>query len=83
MKVHGITDEDVADKPSFRQYAKNLIAFLEGADLGGFGAIRFDLPMLAAEFRRVGLEFDLNGRTSWTPSLFIINLSRETSDLRI
>ena len=46
MKVHGITDDDVADKPSFNQYAKGLLAFLEGADLGGFGAIRFDLPML-------------------------------------
>jgi len=67
MKVHGITDDDVADKPSFKQYASSLMTFIDGADLGGFGAIRFDLPMLIAEFRRVGLELDLNGRSVVDP----------------
>lgn len=77
MKVHGITDDDVADEPLFRQYAKGLIAFLDGADLGGFGAIRFDLPMLVAEFRRAGLEFDLNGRKVVDPLVIYHTFDQE------
>ena len=53
-KVHGITDDDVADKPSFNQYAKGLLAFLEGADLGGFGAIRFDIPIANSRIQEGG-----------------------------
>jgi DNA polymerase-3 subunit epsilon len=60
--IHGITDEDVADKPRFRQYAVSLREFLEGCDIGGFGVKRFDLRVLEAEFRRVGIEFSLQGR---------------------
>ena len=45
-RVHGITDEDVADQLAFHGYAKNLIVFLDGCDLAGFNAIRFDLPVL-------------------------------------
>lgn len=39
-----------------------MLAFLEGCDIGGFGVIRFDLPILQAEFRRAGLELDLEDR---------------------
>ena len=61
-RVHGISDEDVADKPTFSRYANGLMSFLEGCDLGGFGIIRFDVPILQAEFRRAGLEFETEGR---------------------
>jgi DNA polymerase-3 subunit epsilon len=61
-RVHGIKDSDVAREPTFRQYAKNLMAFLDGCDLSGFNAIRFDLPMLRAEFARVGMQFDVENR---------------------
>jgi DNA polymerase-3 subunit epsilon len=61
-KVHGIKDADVAGEPTFRQYAKNLMAFLDGCDLSGFNAIRFDLPMLRAEFARVGMKLNLENR---------------------
>ena len=61
-KVHGIKDADVAVEPTFRQYAKNLMAFLDGCDLSGFNAIRFDLPMLRAEFARVGMKLNLENR---------------------
>ena len=61
-RVHGIKDADVAGEPTFRQYAKNLLAFLDGCDLSGFNAIRFDLPMLRAEFARVGMQFDVENR---------------------
>ena len=60
--VHGITDDDVADAPFFRAYAKSLAAYLEGCDIAGYGVERFDLPLLEAEFRRAGVEFSTQGR---------------------
>jgi DNA polymerase-3 subunit epsilon len=55
--VHGITDEDVRDEPSFGQLARSLFALLEGCDLSGFNIEGFDLPMLTSEFERVGIRF--------------------------
>ena len=60
--VHGIYDADVAGKPTFRQYAKSMAAFLEGCDLGGFNSNKFDVPFLAEEFLRAGIEFAIEGR---------------------
>ena len=61
-EVHGITDDDVSDVPNFRAYAKGLAEHLEGCDLAGFGVERFDAPLLVEEFRRSGVEFNLQGR---------------------
>ncbi|MGI6073046.1 MAG: exonuclease domain-containing protein [Fermentimonas sp.] len=58
--VHGITDEDVKDCPTFRQIAKSLADFIEGCDMAGFNSSRFDVPMLAEEFLRAGVELDLS-----------------------
>lgn len=55
--VHGITDADVADCPTFARIAKDLLVWLAGCDLGGYNVERFDLPLLSAEFRRVQLAF--------------------------
>lgn len=60
--IHGIYDEHVQDKPTFRQYAKSMAAFLDGADLGGYNSNRFDVPVLAEEFLRAGVDFDLESR---------------------
>ena len=60
--VHGIYDGDVADKPTFRQYAKGMADFLDGCDLAGFNSNRFDVPFLAEEFLRVGVDFGMEGR---------------------
>ena len=60
--IHGISDQDVADAPSFEQLADDIEAFLEGADLGGFNVARFDLPALDAEFRRAGRDAALTER---------------------
>ena len=56
--IHGIYDEDVKDKPTFKEVAKEYAKFLEGADLGGFSILKFDVPMLVEEFLRAGVEFD-------------------------
>ena len=58
--VHGISDEDVKDEPTFRQIAKSLAAFIEGCDFGGFNSNRFDLPVLVEEFLRAGVEVDFS-----------------------
>ena len=60
--VHGITDDDVKDEPSFAQIAKSLCSFMEGCDFGGFNSNRFDLPMLVEEFMRAGVEVDFKSR---------------------
>lgn len=60
--VHGIYDKDVAGEPSFRQIAKSLAEYIKGCDLGGFNSNRFDVPMLAEEFLRAGVDIDLKKR---------------------
>ena len=50
--IHGITDELVADKPSFAELSDELATFFADADLGGFNVRRFDVPMLMEEFHR-------------------------------
>ncbi|MDO5522587.1 MAG: 3'-5' exonuclease [Bacteroidia bacterium] len=60
--IHGITDDDVKDCPTFRQVAKSLADMLEGCDLAGFNSSRFDVPMLSEEFLRAGVDFDMSKR---------------------
>ena len=60
--IHGITDEDVKDCPSFKQIARSLATQLEGCDLAGFNSNRFDVPMLAEEFLRADIDFDMGKR---------------------
>ena len=58
-EITGITDDDVKDSPTFKSIAKSLLQFIEGCDLSGYNLIRFDIPVLVEEFKRVGLELDL------------------------
>ncbi len=60
--IHGITDEDVKDCPTFKQIAKSLVEILEGSDLAGFNSSRFDVPLLSEEFLRAGIDFDMSKR---------------------
>ncbi len=60
--IHGIYDEDVKDAPSFKMIAKSLFQYLQGADLGGFNVMKFDIPVLVEEFLRAGMEFDISQR---------------------
>lgn len=54
--IHHIYDEDVKDCPTFREVAKSLWAYMEGADLGGFNSNKFDIPILVEEFLRAGID---------------------------
>ena len=60
--IHGITDEDVKECPKFKEIAKVLAAQLEGCDLAGYNSNRFDIPLLAEEFLRAGVDIDLTRR---------------------
>lgn len=60
--IHGITDEMVKDAPAFKQVANEVRQFLDNCDLAGYNSNRFDLPLLAEEFLRSGLEFDVSNR---------------------
>ncbi|MBP5260119.1 MAG: 3'-5' exonuclease [Paludibacteraceae bacterium] len=57
--VHHITDEDVKHCPTFKQIAQELADVFKGCDLGGYNSSKFDLPVLAEEFRRADVEIDL------------------------
>lgn len=60
--VHHITDEMVADEPTFRQVSKSLFEFFEGCDIAGFNSNKFDVPLLIEEFSRAGINFDITDR---------------------
>ncbi|MBR5828247.1 MAG: 3'-5' exonuclease [Paludibacteraceae bacterium] len=60
--VHGIYDEDLVDKPTFKDVAASLAAVLDGTDLAGYNSNHFDLPLLAEEFMRAGVDVDLKSK---------------------
>ncbi|MDD2196992.1 MAG: 3'-5' exonuclease [Bacteroidales bacterium] len=60
--IHGITNDDVKDEPTFKEIAKSLAKFMEGCDLAGFNSNRFDFPLLAEEFLRADVDFDFRKR---------------------
>ncbi|MDR0756442.1 MAG: ribonuclease H-like domain-containing protein [Tannerella sp.] len=61
-KIHGITDEDVKDCPTFKVIAKSLAELIRDCDLAGFNSNRFDIPLLAEEFLRAKVNIELNSR---------------------
>tara|TARA_R110002096_G_scaffold52524_4_gene137153 strand:- start:1899 stop:2702 length:804 start_codon:yes stop_codon:yes gene_type:complete len=60
--IHGIYDKDVVDAPTFKDVAKELHRFFEGADLAGFNVLKYDIPLLVEEFLRAGIDFDIEKR---------------------
>lgn len=62
VEIHGISNEDVADKPTFKQLAKEIYNMIKDSDLGGYNSNRFDIPLLAEEMLRAEIDFDMKGR---------------------
>ncbi|MDT8411117.1 MAG: 3'-5' exonuclease [Vicingaceae bacterium] len=60
--IHGISNDDVKNEPSFKQMAKELANFIDGCDLAGYNSNKFDIPMLAEEFLRAEVDFDITKR---------------------
>ena len=60
IQLTGITNEDVKDKPTFKQLASKLNDVFTGSDIAGFNSNNFDVPLLAEEFLRAGIDFDFS-----------------------
>jgi len=60
--IHGISNEDVANEPTFREIAKSLANWMEGCDIAGYNSTKFDVPMLSEEFLRAGIDFNFRKR---------------------
>lgn len=61
-EIHGITNEQVVTEPTFKELAKKVNEMVAGCDLAGFNSNRFDIPLLAEELMRAGIDFDMKNR---------------------
>ncbi len=59
-QLTGISNEDVKDKPTFKQLGATLADKFTGCDFAGFNSNHFDIPLLAEEFLRAGIDFDFS-----------------------
>ncbi|MBT8188076.1 MAG: 3'-5' exonuclease [Croceitalea sp.] len=64
IAVHGITNEKVANEPTFKDLSKEIYQIIKDSDLGGFNSDRFDIPLLAEEMLRAGIDFDMKNTVS-------------------
>jgi DNA polymerase-3 subunit epsilon len=60
--IHGITNEKVVTEPTFKELAETINSMISDSDLAGFNSNRFDIPLLAEEFLRVGVDFDMDNK---------------------
>lgn len=56
--IHGISNEDVANEPTFKELSDKVYELIKGCDLAGYNSNRFDIPLLAEELLRAEVEFD-------------------------
>ncbi len=61
-KIHGIYQNDIETKPTFKELAPALLKFIGNSDFAGYNSNKFDIPLLAEEFLRAEMDFDLEGR---------------------
>ena len=60
--IHGITNEQVVTEPTFKELAPKVSEMINDCDLAGFNSNRFDIPLLAEELMRAGIDFNMNNR---------------------
>ncbi len=61
-EIHGITYDDIKDKPTFSEIAHELNQFLSNCDMAGYNSNKFDVPLLVEEFYRAEVKFEIKGR---------------------
>lgn len=77
-KIHGFTNKDLSEAPSFKRIAKDLYEFLKDADMGGYNVLRFDVRILHNEFKRNEINFDLAEIRAIDPfQIFVKNHKRD------
>ncbi len=62
--IHGISDEKVANEPTFKELSYHIYNMIKDSDLAGYNSDRFDIPLLAEEMLRAGVDFDMKNRVS-------------------
>lgn len=63
IEIHGITNETAMKAPTFGQLAEKIKSFFGDSDLAGYNSNKFDIPILAEEFLRAGVEFNFSQRS--------------------
>lgn len=58
--IHGISNDDVKDAPTFKELAPKVMEMIKDCDLAGYNSMKFDIPLLAEEFLRVGQDIDMS-----------------------
>lgn len=76
--IHGISDEDVKESPTFNEVARSLAKEFEGCDLAGYNSVRFDIPILAEEFLRAGVDIDLKRRKFVDVQVIFMKMEQRT-----
>ena len=61
-EIHGISNEKVKNEPTFKELAPEISKLIHNCDLAGYNSNKFDIPLLAEEFLRVGVDFDMKNR---------------------
>ena len=59
IDIHGISNDKVANEPTFKELSKQIYDMIKGCDLGGYNSNRFDIPLLAEELLRADIDFDM------------------------
>jgi len=77
-EFHGITDEDVKESPKFNEVAKTVAKDFEGCDLAGYNSIKFDIPLLAEEFLRAGVDVDFKKRKFVDVQVIFMKMEQRT-----
>ncbi len=76
--IHGISDDDVKDSPGFNELGKTIARDFEGCDLAGYNSVKFDIPLLAEEFLRAGIEIDLMRRKFVDVQIIFMKMEQRT-----
>jgi DNA polymerase-3 subunit epsilon len=77
--IHGIKDEDVKDKPTFKELAPEIMEYMTGCDIAGYNIIKFDIPFIRMEFMRNGFRFGFDGVNVIDP--YVIFVKKEQRNL--
>ena len=78
IDIHGITNEEVENKPTFNKIAIEIYELIHNCDLAGYNSNKFDIPLLAEEFLRVNIDFNMNNRRSIDIQNIFHKLERRT-----
>ena len=77
-EIHGISDEDVKNSPTFNEVGKSVAQDFEGCDLAGYNSVKFDIPLLAEEFLRCGIDIDLQRRKFVDVQIIFMKMEQRT-----